>query len=106
MDTRRWQHFTAMALIGDGMMAIVRPHRDAQAWNVGPKPWRGMMRFMGRASDASPGALEWRRWRQESYGQPGKKENSGEEETAVRQGMNAPASTRGGRRRRVLVIDC
>ena len=27
MDTRRWQHFTAMALIGDGMMAIVRPHR-------------------------------------------------------------------------------
>jgi hypothetical protein len=47
MDTRRWQHFTAMALIGDGMMAIVRPHRDAQAWNVGPKPWRGMMRFMG-----------------------------------------------------------
>ena len=38
---------TAMALIGDGMMAIVRPHRDAQAWNVGPKPWRSLMRFMG-----------------------------------------------------------
>ncbi|MGB8478904.1 MAG: hypothetical protein WCE63_08690 [Acidobacteriaceae bacterium] len=47
MNTRRWQHFTAMALIGDGMMAIVRPNRDAQAWNVGPKPWRGLMRFMG-----------------------------------------------------------
>jgi hypothetical protein len=36
----------AMALIGDGVMAIVRPHRDAQAWNVGPKPWRGLMRYM------------------------------------------------------------
>ncbi len=47
MDTRRWQHFTVMALIGDGMMAIVRPHRDAQAWSVGPKPWRSLMRFMG-----------------------------------------------------------
>ncbi|MHB1937692.1 MAG: hypothetical protein ACYCOR_14030 [Acidobacteriaceae bacterium] len=25
MNTRRWQHFTAMALIGDGMMAIGVP---------------------------------------------------------------------------------
>ncbi len=46
MKTRRWQHFMAMALIGDGVMAIVRPRRDAQAWNVGPKPWRGLMRYM------------------------------------------------------------
>ena len=45
-DARRWSHFTAMVLIGDGIMAIVKPHRDAQAWNLGPKPWRGLMRFM------------------------------------------------------------
>ena len=46
MDARRWSHFTAMVLIGDGMMAIVRPRRDAQAWNVGPRPWRKMMRSL------------------------------------------------------------
>jgi uncharacterized protein YjeT (DUF2065 family) len=46
IDARRWSHFTAMVLIGDGIMAIVRPHRDAQAWNLGPKPWRGLMRYM------------------------------------------------------------
>jgi hypothetical protein len=48
MDARRWSHFTAMVLIGDGMMAIVRPHRDAEAWNVGPRPWRSLMRTMAR----------------------------------------------------------
>lgn len=48
MDARRWSHFTAMVLIGDGMMAIVRPHRDAEAWNVGPRPWRRLMRTMAR----------------------------------------------------------
>ena len=46
IDARRWSHFTAMVLIGDGIMAIVRPHRDAQAWNLGPRPWRGLMRYM------------------------------------------------------------
>jgi uncharacterized protein YjeT (DUF2065 family) len=46
VDARRWSHFTAMVLIGDGIMAIVRPHRDAQAWNLGPKSWRGLMRYM------------------------------------------------------------
>ena len=46
IDARRWSHFTAMVLIGDGIMAIVRPHHDAQAWNLGPKHWRGLMRYM------------------------------------------------------------
>jgi class 3 adenylate cyclase len=40
----RWKHFTAMALIGDGLMAVVRPQRDAHAWAVGPRPWRAAMR--------------------------------------------------------------
>ena len=46
MDTRRLSHFAAMVLIGDGIMAIVRPARDAQAWNVGPKRWRKLMGCM------------------------------------------------------------
>ncbi|HEX4021044.1 MAG TPA: hypothetical protein VHX63_07870 [Acidobacteriaceae bacterium] len=48
MDARRWAHFTAMALIGDGLMAIVNPHRDVRAWTIGPKPWRTLMRGLGK----------------------------------------------------------
>jgi hypothetical protein len=43
-DSRRWKHFTAMAFIGDGVMALVHPRRDALAWRVGPKPWQNLMR--------------------------------------------------------------
>ncbi len=43
MTPNRWKHFAAMALIGDGVMAVVRPHRDARAWRAGPKPWRFLM---------------------------------------------------------------
>ncbi len=44
LPTKRWQHFAAMALIGDGVMALVHPQRDAMAWHVGPAPWRKLMR--------------------------------------------------------------
>ena len=40
---KRWQHFTAMVLIGDGVMALLHPKRDAHAWKTGPKPWRSLM---------------------------------------------------------------
>ncbi len=40
------KHFTAMVLIGDGLMAMLRPTRDAQAWRLGPEPWRSMMGFL------------------------------------------------------------
>lgn len=39
----RWKHFLAMALIGDGVMAMVCPERDARAWRSGPKVWRSLM---------------------------------------------------------------
>jgi hypothetical protein len=42
-DSKRWKHFAAMALIGDGVMALVRPQHDARAWGTGPKLWRNMM---------------------------------------------------------------
>ena len=48
VPSKRWRHFAAMALIGDGVMAMVRPERDATAWMVGPKAWKRLMRGMGR----------------------------------------------------------
>jgi hypothetical protein len=44
LTPKRWQHFAAMALIGDGVMALVHPQRDAMAWHAGPEPWRRLMR--------------------------------------------------------------
>jgi hypothetical protein len=32
-----------MALIGDGIMAVIRPQDDALAWKHGPKPWKALM---------------------------------------------------------------
>jgi uncharacterized protein YjeT (DUF2065 family) len=43
LTPKRWKHFTAMALIGDGVMAVVCPRHDALAWEHGPKVWRNMM---------------------------------------------------------------
>ena len=43
---KRLQHFAAMLLIGDGVMAVVHPRRDAHAWKKGPKLWREGMQFL------------------------------------------------------------
>ena len=43
---KNWKHFAAMAMIGDGVMAVVHPQRDAAAWSVGPAVWRNMMESM------------------------------------------------------------
>ena len=40
---KRWKHFTAMVLIGDGVMALVHPQQDALAWKTGPEPWKRLM---------------------------------------------------------------
>ena len=40
---KHWKHFVAMALIGDGMMAVVRPGRDAAMWEIGPEWWQDLM---------------------------------------------------------------
>ena len=32
-----------MILIGDGVMALIHPSMDAQAWKTGPKVWRNLM---------------------------------------------------------------
>jgi hypothetical protein len=33
---KQWKHFAAMLLIGDGVMALICPEWDAEAWAVGP----------------------------------------------------------------------
>jgi hypothetical protein len=43
---KRWRHFAAMALIGDGVMALVCPRRDAAAWAAGPHWWRSLMKSL------------------------------------------------------------
>ena len=40
---KRWKHFAAMALIGDGVMALTVPRHDAGVWHVGPKSWQQLM---------------------------------------------------------------
>ena len=35
-----------MALIGDGVAAVLQPVGDANAWNRGPKPWRKLMEYL------------------------------------------------------------
>ena len=42
-DARRVEHFAAMVLIGDGVMALVHPSKDADAWKKGPQVWRRLM---------------------------------------------------------------
>jgi hypothetical protein len=37
-----------MVLIGDGMMALIRPEKDARAWKTGPKLWRNLMHGLSK----------------------------------------------------------
>jgi hypothetical protein len=48
MTNRRWKHFGVMFLIGDGMMALLRPEHAAQAWVAGPKFWQRSMKQLAR----------------------------------------------------------
>jgi len=55
LTSNRWKHFVAMALIGDGVMAVVQPHRDASAWSAGPRPLRKLKRALNRR----PALIRW-----------------------------------------------
>lgn len=46
LDLSRWKHFTAMAIIGDGIMGLVHPARAAKAWHYGPEPWKNLMQSL------------------------------------------------------------
>jgi hypothetical protein len=44
----KFKHITAAVLVGDGILALVSPERDALAWRMGPEPFRTMMGFMAK----------------------------------------------------------
>ncbi len=46
LTPKRSQHFAAMVLIGDGVMALIHPSKDAEAWKTGPRPWRNLMHYL------------------------------------------------------------
>jgi len=46
LDLSRWKHFTAMAIIGDGVMGMIHPTRAAKAWHYGPQPWQNLMQSL------------------------------------------------------------
>jgi hypothetical protein len=48
LDKNRLKHFVALACIGDGVLAIIRPGRDANTWSVGPAPWVSLMQALRR----------------------------------------------------------
>jgi hypothetical protein len=47
-SAKQTRHFAAMVLIGDGVMALVHPKRDANAWKAGPKFWRNSMKALAK----------------------------------------------------------
>lgn len=49
------KHITAMVLIGDGLLALASPERDARAWRMGPEPFRTLMSYMAKR----PGLTRW-----------------------------------------------
>ena len=42
------KHITAIVLVGDGLLAMVNPERDALAWRMGPEPFRSLMGYMAK----------------------------------------------------------
>ncbi|MFZ0662007.1 MAG: hypothetical protein WAM66_04885 [Acidobacteriaceae bacterium] len=46
MKWSQLKYLTAMMLIGDGVMALLHPQRDARAWSMGPRAWKSFMRYL------------------------------------------------------------
>ena len=46
MNWTRVKYLAAMMLIGDGVLAFLRPRRDALTWNAGPERWKALMSYL------------------------------------------------------------
>lgn len=53
MNWTQLKYLAAMMLIGDGVMALFRPQRCAETWNMGPKPWKNLMRYLSDHPDVT-----------------------------------------------------
>jgi hypothetical protein len=49
------KHITSIVLIGDGLLALIKPSRDAKAWRMGPEPFRTLMSYMAK----NPNLTRW-----------------------------------------------
>jgi hypothetical protein len=48
LSPTRAKHFAAMVMIGDGVMALIDPARDARAWKKGPNVWQNLMHGLSK----------------------------------------------------------
>jgi hypothetical protein len=53
MKWTQLKYLTAMMLIGDGVLAMLRPHRDALTWSMGPAPWKALMQYLSDHPDVT-----------------------------------------------------
>jgi hypothetical protein len=53
MKKSKIRDFTAMLLIGDGVLALLRPERNVRAWDMGPAPWKSAMNYLSRHDGAT-----------------------------------------------------
>lgn len=51
MNWTQLKYMTAMMLIGDGVLAMLRPHRDARTWSMGPQAWKALMGYLSDHPD-------------------------------------------------------
>ena len=51
MKWSQLKYLTAIVLIGDGIIAMPRPHRDAHAWSIGPLVWKDLMQYLSDHPD-------------------------------------------------------
>lgn len=51
MSWTQLKYLIAMMLIGDGVLAILRPYRDARAWSMGPQFWKDLMAYLSDHPD-------------------------------------------------------
>ncbi|HTV05247.1 MAG TPA: hypothetical protein VME86_07750 [Acidobacteriaceae bacterium] len=51
MKWTQLKYLTAMMLIGDGVLAMLRPYRDAMTWDMGPAAWKALMCYLSEHPD-------------------------------------------------------
>jgi hypothetical protein len=51
MNTRRIIQLVALLMIGDGVLGFFKPRWHSLLWNVGPKPFRDLMRNLAAHPD-------------------------------------------------------